>query len=349
MGKRWKSFVIKIMLIAAIVLTDVFFAANAVPVQAAAKKTAASGLATPSSTGALRVKGTQLTDKKGNAVQLRGVSTHGIAWYPEYINKKCFRNLHDWGANVVRLSMYTSEYGGYCNGGDKKKLESQIEKGVKYATAADMYVIIDWHILSDGNPNTYKSQAKKFFRKMSKKFAKNNNVIYEICNEPNGDTTWKDIKSYAKSIIPVIRKNDSDAIIIVGTPNWSQCVDQAAASPIKGYGNIMYSLHFYAATHKDDLRSTMTEAIGKGLPVFVTEYGICDASGNGSVDKKSANKWIKTLDQYGVSYVAWNLSNKEETSAIIKSSVKKTSGFKRKNLSTSGRWLYDMLGKKASI
>lgn len=337
--------IITLILLFVMVCSSVIVSKNGKAICQAANKNTT--LARPSTNGRLKVKGTQLVDKKGNPMQLRGISTHGIAWYPDYINQKCFSDVSSWGANVVRLAMYTAEYNGYCNGGDKKQLEKYITDGVKYATKADMYVIIDWHILSDGNPNAHKSEAKQFFKKMSKKFAKSKNVIYEICNEPNGGTSWKDIKSYAKSVISVIRKNDKKAIIIVGTPNWSQYVDQAAASPLKDDKNIMYSLHFYAATHKDDLRENMTKAIDKGLPIFVTEFGICDASGSGNIDKTSANKWIKTLDQYGVSYVAWNLSNKNETSALIKSNVTKTSGFKRSNLSDSGKWLYDILKKKA--
>ena len=142
-----------------------------------------------------------------------------------------------------------------------------------------MYAIIDWHILSDGNPQTHQSEAKTFFSEMSKEFAKNTNVLYEICNEPNGNTSWSQIKSYAQEVIPAIRKNDPDAVILVGTPNWSQYVDQAAADPIRGYDNIMYTLHFYADTHRDSLQSTMVSALSKGLPIFVSEYGICDASG----------------------------------------------------------------------
>lgn len=302
-------------------------------------------LAAPSRNGALQVKGSQLVDSSGNAVQLRGISTHGLAWYPDYVRQECFSDLHSWGANVIRLAMYTEEYGGYCSGGSQSDLKALVKKGVKYATAEDMYVIIDWHILSDGNPKTHLSEAKSFFKEMSAEFAGNQNVLYEICNEPNGGIGWSDIKSYAKEIIPVIRANDKDAIIIVGTPTWSQDVDQAAADPITGYSNIMYALHFYAATHKAELRNKMTAAVDAGLPVFVTEYGICDASGSGSVDTDSANQWVRTMDEYGISYVAWNLSNKEETSAIIASSVKKKSGFTRSDLSTSGKWVYDMLTK----
>lgn len=303
------------------------------------------------SAGRLHVKGTKLVDKKGHEVQLRGVSTHGLSWYPQYVNDKCFAQLHDkWGANVVRLAMYTEEYNGYCSGDAKNRsdLKKLIKKGVKLAKKHKMYVIVDWHILSDGNPNSHKKEAKAFFREMSREFKGYNNVIYEICNEPNNGTSWKEIKSYARSVISTIRKNDKKAVIVVGTPTWSQDVDQAAADPIKG-DNIMYALHFYAATHKTDLRNKMTAAINKGLPVFVTEYGICDASGNGVIDKKEADRWIQTMDEYGVSYIAWNLSNKQESSSIIKSSCPKVSGFKKGELSDEGRWLYHLLRKKAGL
>ena len=297
------------------------------------------------SAGRLHVKGTKLVDKKGHEVQLRGVSTHGLSWYPQYVNDKCFAQLHDkWGANVVRLAMYTEEYNGYCSGDAKNRsdLKKLIKKGVRLAKKHKMYVIVDWHILSDGNPNSHKKEAKAFFREMSREFKGYNNVIYEICNEPNNGTSWKEIKSYARSVISTIRKNDKKAVIVVGTPTWSQDVDQAAADPIKG-DNIMYALHFYAATHKADLRNKMTAAINKGLPVFVTEYGI------GAIDKKEADRWVQTMDEYGVSYIAWNLSNKQESSSIIKSSCSKVSGFKKSELSDEGKWLYHLLRKKAGL
>lgn len=303
------------------------------------------------SAGRLHVKGTKLVDKKGHEVQLRGVSTHGLSWYPQYVNDKCFAQLHDkWGANVVRLAVYTEEYNGYCSGDAKNRsdLKKLIKKGVKLAKKHKMYVIVDWHILSDGNPNSHKKEAKAFFKEMSKEFKDYNDVIYEICNEPNNGTSWKEIKSYAKSVISTIRENDKKAVIVVGTPTWSQDVDQAAADPIKGE-NLMYALHFYAATHKADLRNKMTAAINKGLPVFVTEYGICDASGNGAIAKEEANRWVQTMDEYGVSYIAWNLSNKQESSSIIKSSCSKVSGFKKSELSDEGRWLYHLLRKKAGL
>ncbi len=294
--------------------------------------------------GALRVEGTQLVDSNGNAVQLRGVSTHGIAWFPQYVNRDFFTELHDeWNANVVRLAMYTAEYGGYCSDGNQEELKQLIKDGVKYAAEAEMYVIVDWHVLQEANPNTNKEEAKKFFEEMSKEFREADNVLYEICNEPNGATTWSEIKSYAEEVIPVIRANDEDAIIIVGTPTWSQEVDKAAVDPIEGYDNIMYTLHFYAASHTDWLRDRMVKAIDAGLPVFVTEFGTCDASGNGRMDVEQSNKWIQAMDEYGVSYVAWNLSNKAESSAIFQQGCAKTSGFIAEDLTENGKWIYEML------
>lgn len=292
---------------------------------------------------ALAVDGTQLVDSQGNPVQLRGVSTHGLAWYPGYVNKECFAQFKEWGVDVIRLAMYTGENGGYCTGGDKDSLKALIRDGVEYATDCGLYVIIDWHILSDGNPNTYIEESKAFFKEMSQEYADYINVLYEICNEPNGGTSWSDVKTYAEQIIDVIRENDEDGVILVGTPNWCQYVDQAAADPIKDCENVMYTLHFYAATHTDYLRNAMVNAINAGLPIFVSEFGICDASGNGAIDKYQADQWVSIMDQYGVSYVAWNLSNKSETSAIIKSSCNKLNGFTAEDLSESGRWLYNIL------
>lgn len=295
--------------------------------------------------GPLQVVGAKLCDNSGNPVQLRGISTHGLAWFPDYVNEALFQELHEqWNANVIRLAMYTAEYGGYCTGGDRERLKKLIRNGVEYASDQNMYVIVDWHILSDGDPNTYKEEAKSFFGEITAEFADRENVLYEICNEPNGGTSWRRVKEYAEEIIPVIRENDEDAVILVGTPNWSQYVDQAAADPITGWDNIMYTLHFYAATHKESLRRTLTTALDGGLPVFVSEFSICDASGNGAIDAAQAKAWVETMDEYQVSYVAWSLSNKNETSALISSSCSKTSGLSAEDLSDTGKWLYGILG-----
>lgn len=307
-------------------------------------------LARPSQNGALSVKGTQLVDEKGQAVQLRGISTHGMAWFPDFVNQDAVTQLsEDWGANLFRIAMYTDENGGYCTDGEKEKLKALVTDGVEYAKQADMYVIVDWHILHDSNPLTHKAEALQFFKEMTEKLKGEKHVLYEICNEPNSGCSWEDIKTYANEVIPVIRENAPEAVILVGTPTWSQEIEKPQNDPITGYDNIMYTLHFYAATHKEDLRSKMVNAVEAGTPVFVSEYGLCDASGNGGNDLGQAQSWIDTMDQHGISYAVWSFCNKEETSALIASSCRKTSGFTREDLSESGKWIYDMLHAKGDI
>ena len=312
---------------------------NAAPAPVSAP---AADIARPSTTGKLHVDGTQLVGENGDPVTLFGISTHGLAWFPQYVNADLFGELSGWGANVMRLALYTDEYGGYCSGGDQAQLWNLVLDGVRFATDADMYVIVDWHILSDNNPWDHVDEAKKFLSAISAELSDHDNVLYEICNEPNGSTTWEDVRSYASEVIPLIRENDPDAVIIVGTPEWSQRVDQAAENPLNEQ-NVMYALHFYAATHRDDLRSRMVSAVQAGLPVFVTEFGICDASGNGAIDEASADTWLATMDELGISRVMWNLSNKNESSAMIWSGCDKVSGLDDADLSQAGLWIKERL------
>ena len=299
--------------------------------------------------GKLSVKGTDIVDMNGDKYQLKGVSTHGITWFPDYVNKEAFETLRDdWGANLIRLAMYTDtgDSYGYCSGGDKDEILALVDKGVSAATELGMYVIVDWHILSDSDPNNHIDDAKEFFDKVSKKYAAQENVIYEICNEPNGGTQWSSVKSYAETIIPVIRANDKDALIIVGTPNWSQDVDIASQDPITGYDNIMYAVHFYAATHKDDLRNKVKTALDNGLPVFASEFSLCDASGNGGIDYDSSDEWFELINENNLSYSSWSLCNKNETSALIKSDSTATGSFSDGDLSDTGKYVRDrIMGK----
>lgn len=233
--------------------------------------------------GALSVKGTDIEDKYGNVYQLKGVSTHGLAWFPDYVNKAVFSSLSEYGVNAIRLAMYTAESGGYCNGGDKQQLEGLVDQGVKACTELGMYVIVDWHILSDGDPNIYKEDAKDFFDKVSKKYA--------------------------------------------------------------GNDNIMYAVHFYASTHKAEIRNKVEKARENGIAVIVSECSICEASGNGSINYDEAAEWMKLINDNNMSIFAWNLSNKDEQSSLLKASVTKTSGFSKEDFSETGSWYMEQYGK----
>ena len=301
--------------------------------------------------GALHVnsKGT-LVDRNGQKVVLHGYSTHGLSWYPQYVNRDFFKFMSEkWHVDIVRLAMYTEEKDGYCEGNEENrhKLIDVIDRGVKAATEIGLYVIIDWHILSDNNPLMHMAEAVEFFELMAKKYHAYGNVFYEICNEPNGDCSWKDVKKYAQAVIPAIRKYDEYAVILCGTPKWSQEVDKAAADPITVDNNLMYVLHFYADTHRQALRDKFETAAKQGLPMFITEFGCCDASGNYENNFEEAQRWIELADKYDVSFVMWNIANRDESSASFVPACSKVTDFEDKDLNESCRWYLKVLSAHA--
>ena len=285
----------------------------------------------------LKVIGTKLCDDSGKAVQLRGISTLGFR-YPEYMTKESFETFRDeWGANTIRLAMYTDEPGGYCTDGDKEELKRLMIKGVEIATELSMYVIVDWHILYDKSPMVYKDEAIKFFDEMSKLFADHTNVIYEICNEPQESPFGTVIRPYANEVIPIIRKHDNDALIIVGTNSWSQDVEDVIGQELEDE-NVIYALHFYATTHQEKLMKKAVTALEAGIPIFISECSICDASGDGIIDYDWGKKWIDFADENQMSYIVWNLSNKQESSSIIRHDVTTRSHWKDEEYSETGLW-----------
>ena len=295
----------------------------------------------PSANGRLHVSGTALADAEGRPAALRGLSTHGLTWFPDFVNESFFRQLsEDWDLSLVRLAMYSDIY---CRSAElKEKSLSLLTKGIEAAIATDMYVIVDWHILKDNNPLMHVDEAADFFRAISSKYAGCPNILYEICNEPNSGTTWEDIRDYAMQIIPIIRENDPDSVILVGTPNFDRNLMAAALDPLP-FEQVMYSLHFYAATHKDGLEAELKGALKLGLPVFITECGISEENGNGDIDVESAKRWFSVLKENNLSYAVWNISNKGESSAIFRLSYEPDEVITDRDLTDSGLWVRELI------
>ncbi len=274
--------------------------------------------------GKLQVSGKNMVDVNGNIVQLRGISTHGIAWFTECYNESSIDALvDDWGINVLRIASYAENQ--VLDSLDWEWRKEFIDTLVNLCEKKGIYCIIDWHILRQGtgDPWFLIDEAKEFFEYMSKKYAGKAHVMYEICNEPNTQdnavySSWARIKSYAQEIIDVIVQNDPSSIIIVGTPEWSQRVLPAAYSPLD-YPNAMYALHFYAASswHKDELREKATMAVEKNLPIFVSEFGTCGDGGSGDINVEETVKWLKLMNDNNISWVNWNFADKAETSSLL--------------------------------
>ncbi len=272
--------------------------------------------------GRLKVSGANIVNSRGEKFQIIGMSTHGLMWedFSNITTEKSLKTLRDdWGVNTIRLAMYTEEWGGYTTGTEyAAQAKQKVITGVDNATKLGMYAVIDWHILSDGNPAKHQAQAVSFFTEMAKKYKNNENVIYEICNEPNGGVTWSgQIKPYAETVISAIRKQDPNAIIVVGTGTWSQDIHDVVNNRLTA-NNVVYTLHFYANTHTDWLRNRFTECYSKGLPILVSEFGTCDASGNGGFNASQTKTWISLLDSKMVGYINWSACGKNETASAFK-------------------------------
>jgi endoglucanase len=270
--------------------------------------------------GQLHVCGVHLCNEANRAIQLRGMSTHGLQWFASCYNNASLDALAtDWQADLLRIAMYVQE-GGYET--NPSGFTSQVNGLVDAAESRGMYAIVDFHTLTPGDPNFNLDRAKTFFASVAARNAAKKNVIYEIANEPNG-VSWQSIKNYAEQVIPVIRANDPDAVIIVGTRGWSSLgVSDGSSSteiinnPVNAT-NIMYTFHFYAASHKDNYRAEVQRAAAS-LPLFVTEFGTVSASGGGTVDIASSTAWLDLLDQLKISYANWTYSDAGETSAAFK-------------------------------
>lgn len=289
--------------------------------------------------GALHVSGAYLYDAHGKKVQLYGMSTHGLTFgeeFSRYINQTAMNTLaSEWNTNCIRLALYPKDYNGYCTGGNQEQLRALVCNGIEYAAKAGMYVLVDWHV-HNYNPNETRDAAKEFLLFISAKYKDYGNVLYEICNEPTSSPWSSAIKPYAQEVIPIIRANAPNAVIVVGTNTWSQDVEEAARDSL-AYDNVMYTFHFYADTHREEFRSRVERAINGGLPIFITEYGTCDASGNGGFNERETQKWFALIDKYNISHINWSLSAKAESASALQPNCNKTSGWKQGDLTPSGK------------
>lgn len=265
--------------------------------------------------GQLRVEGTQLVDSKGAPVQLRGVSMGWHNMWPRFYNQGTVDRLTgDWGADLVRCSVGVAhlDSGFDC---DSVAAYAVVDSIVQGAVRNGAYVLVDFH----SHPNKL-ADAKRFFTHVAGKYGHLPNIMYEIWNEPT-EVPWSECKAYAEALIPVIRALDPDGIVVVPTPRWDQEVDKAADDPISGTGNLLYSLHYYAATHTGWLRDKAQYALDKGLPLIMSECASMLHTGDGVIDTKEWDEWMRFADEKGISWAAWSISDKDETCSMLRPSA----------------------------
>ena len=279
--------------------------------------------------GRLHVQGTQLTDEHNSPVVLRGMSFGWSCFHPRFYTAGSVKWLHnDWHCTVVRAAMGIEPKGGYKD--DSATAIAKIRTVVDAAIKEGIYVIIDWH-----SHNINLAEARRFFAEMALAYHQYPNVLYEVFNEPDHET-WNEVKAYATDIISTIRTYDSSNVILVGSPHWDQYVHLPAADPITGYSNLMYTLHYYAATHKQSLRDRADSALNKGLPIFISESAGMEASGNGPLDLAEWQRWRDWAEQHKLSWITWSVSDKNETCSVLQTSAASDGRWSQKDLKESG-------------
>ena len=291
--------------------------------------------------GKLKVQGTQLVNEKGEAVVLHGMSFGWHNLWPRFYNEGAVHELVDkWKCTVVRASMGIElNSSGFL--GSKQRSMELIDKVVNACIKEGVYVIIDWH-----DHNIHEKEAIDFFSLMAKKYSAHPNIIYEIFNEPDYET-WPEVKKYSEAVIAAIRRIDKSNLILVGSPRWDQDVHLPAADPIKGYVNLMYTMHFYAGTHKQWLRDRTDEAIAKGLPIFVSECAGMEATGDGPIDKVEWEKFKTWMDARKISWVAWSVSDKKETCSVLNPSAASDGNWTENDIKEWGQITRDALKQYA--
>lgn len=279
--------------------------------------------------GQLQVIGTQLSDEDGKPISLVGVSFGWSNWHSRFYSAGSVKWLkEDWNINVIRAAMGVEPNGAYLN--NRHFNERLVETVVDEAIKQGLYVIIDWHA-----HDLHTEKAADFFDRMSKKYGQFPNVIYEIFNEPDHES-WPEVKKYSEEIIRVIRKNDPDNIILVGSPEWDQRLDLVQEDPIRGVSNIMYTFHFYAGTHRKNLRDRVDRAIASGIPVFVSESGVSEANGDGIPDYDEMEKFIEWMTNHKMSWVSWSVSDKDEVCSMLLPTASSNGNWKVSDLNESG-------------
>jgi endoglucanase len=274
------------------------------------------------------------------------MSTHGLQWYAQCIKPASWDALvDDWGGDFIRTAMYIQE-GGYET--NPRKFTDLVHSLIEEATRRGIYVLVDWHQLSPGDPNYNLSRAKTFFTEIATRHKDKTNIIYDIANEPN-EVSWSKVKSYAEQMIPVIRNIDPDSLIVSGTHGWSTFgySDGEDASVVLNNKvnatNFMYSFHFYANSHKQDYINVL-DRVSSAVPVFVTEFGTQTASGDGANDFTTSQKYIDLMARKKISWANWNFSDDNRSGAVFKTGTCAGNNFSGTSvLKPAGVWVRERM------
>lgn len=293
--------------------------------------------------GALSVKDGRIVGQHGEPVTLRGMSLFWSQWAPQYYSAETVEWLaRDWKVDVVRAAIAAEGQDGARQHFDREFAKASTV--IDAALAEGLYVVVDWHA-----HRPYPDEAERFLTAIARRYGDLPNLIYEDWNEPlrEGVDWSRDVKPYHDRVIRAIRAVDPDNLVIAGSPSWSQDVDIAARDPL-AFGNVAYTLHYYAATHRESLRDKADAALDAGLALLITEFGTVEATGDGPVDLAESERWWDWAERNGIGWMNWSIGDKDESSAALKPGTP-PSGWTESDLTESGKLLRAKLRASAGL
>jgi endoglucanase len=262
--------------------------------------------------GALSVSGGQIVDAHGEPVTLRGMSLFWSQWAPRYYSAETVAWLaQDWQVDVVRAAIAAEG-----NDSARQHFEREFAKAsavIDAAVANGLYVVVDWHA-----HRAHPDEAERFLTAIAAKYGHLPNLVYEDWNEPLRDgVEWsRDVKPYHERILGAVRAIDPDNLMIAGSPSWSQDVDAAAQDPLP-FANLAYTLHYYAGTHRQELRDKGDAARAKASP--------CSSPSSAwSMRRRRPDRarGKRTLVGVGrshrIGWMAWSIGDRDESSAALR-------------------------------
>lgn len=205
----------------------------------------------------MRTIGNKTVDNNNKLVRFKGVSKSGLEYLgldlnsiiPEAIDID-IHTMNTWGLNTLRIAMrdihwlYNQQY------------KNVIDLIIKKYTENNYYIILDLHLQGESANQDYfllKEHSKDFWSEISQ-YYKNDNIIFEIFNEPHNippDVWWNGDGNYYgyKEILNEIRKNSNNICILGGLDysyQWNFLkYHNSILTELKNYTNIILSTHPY--------------------------------------------------------------------------------------------------------
>jgi hypothetical protein len=277
----------------------------------------------------LTVSGINIT-ANGQPIRLRGMNmgdpfwARNPDWYPNYTTADYAAIAEDWNANVVRISIFPTQWKNM----NRATLLAGLAQEINAALDNGMYVIISYHVIGwpdgwyqaayPGNPaDTYDSSmtvARSFWAKMAQTYGSDTRIIFDLWNEPvhassgwevaDPNPHWPALKLAYEDLIQTVRNNGAQNIVLATGNRWASWLVGIKENPLTD-PKVVYAYHKYSVEGSNTAAEWNKDTGGLiGVkPVLVSEWGYEDTD--------IANPtWPGSQASYGDAFVTWMEANR---------------------------------------